>query len=234
MSEAVPRWGLLIGVLFVGLLGGVAASQPTVAKAPPEPVCGVCTDALDEAADERGVALEREESRTDIRLHANGSAEFVARVTLATGTDRLTNASLREAIVRDVSYIVAEERTHLRTAIEGQTLVVRYRSPTVAHTTLGVVRFDAFRTRGAPPLASGGEGSPYPGTDRLMLHAPATYQVYGSHGAASNETTVVWYRADHERYAGGIKEDQTIAFVPADARLPRVRVRLAALIDWLA
>ena len=83
MSEAVPRRGLLIGVLFVGLLGGVAASQPTVAKAPPEPVCGVCTDALDEAAGERGVALEREESRTDIRLHANGSAEFVALAVFA-------------------------------------------------------------------------------------------------------------------------------------------------------
>jgi len=235
MSTAVSRRGVLIGVLLAGLLGGgMAVSQPVTAKAPPEPVCGVCTDALDEAAREHGVALEREKSRMDIHLQANGSAEFVAQVTLATGADRLTNASLRETIVRDVSYIVAEERTHLWTAIEGQTLVVRYRAPTVAHTTLGVVRFDAFWTRGAPPLAGGGEGSPYPGADRLILHAPAAYQVYGAHGAVSNETAVVWYSTDDDRSVGGIEEDRTIAFVPADARFPGIRVGLAALIDWLA
>lgn len=88
----------------------------------------------------------------------------------------------------------------------------------MVYTTLGVVRFDVFRTRGAPPLASGGEGSPYPGADRLMLHAPATYQVYRSHGAASNETAIVWYSADHKRYAGDINDDQTIAFVPVSIR----------------
>jgi len=38
--------------------------------------------------------------------------------------------------------------------------------------------------------------------------------------------------ASFERYAGHIKDDVVISFVPTEATVPAIRVRLAALFDW--
>ena len=224
----------LVGMAVIVILVASPTVVSTVtAKAPPEPVCGVCTNSLDEAADKHGVPLERGESTMTIQLSKNGSAEFIGHVELIQGADRLSNDSLREAIVRDVSYILVDDRRNLQTAIVDGNLRVRYSSREVAHATLGVLQFDAFHTRGAPPLASGGEGSPYPGADRLTLRAPSGYQVHGSQGDFNNETTIRWNGDSHERYSGHIEEDVTISFVSEQARLPNVRVIAANVIDWV-
>lgn len=223
-------WGaLLVGLLV--LVASVAAVTPVAAKAPPEPVCGVCTSALDRAAARHGVSLERGTSTMTLDLAADGSAVFAARVEITRGADDLRNATLRAAIVRDVSDVLVEERQDLRTAMDGETLIVRYRGDGLAHTTLGVLRFDAFVTRDAPPLWGGGEGSPYPGADRLTLRAPAGYRVHGAHGQAGTDTSIVWYGDSHEQFAGDIAEDVVISFVPADAALPGLRVAVAAFVD---
>ncbi|MFB6267227.1 MAG: hypothetical protein ABEI31_06185, partial [Halodesulfurarchaeum sp.] len=214
------------------VLAGPASITTVTAKAPPEPVCGVCTSSLDEAAREHGVTLERGTSSMTIQLDERGTATFVARVSLREGADRLRNETLRAAIVRDVSYIVVEERQDLQTAIRGKTLIVRYRSDGVAHVTVGVLRFDAFQIRGAPPLASGGEGSPYPGADRVTLRARAGFRLHGSHGDISTETAIVWHGNSHEQYAGSIDE-VVISFVPEDAAFPTLRVAIADVLDWL-
>ena len=167
-----------------------------------------------------------------VQVHPNGTATFTAQVSLTQGTDRLQNATLRREVVQDVSYIVVEERRNLHTQIEGTTLVVRYRA-TVADRSLGVVRFDAFETTGAPPLASGGEGPPYPGADTLVMRAPTGYSVHGRHGDSANNTAIVWHGDSHEQYAGHIEDDVVISFVPTDAPVPAIRVRLAALVEWL-
>ena len=210
-AAATPsrRLVVLVGIL---LLAGVATGSAVTAKAPPEPVCGVCTDQLDAAAESHGVSLDRGETSMQIRLSPNGTARFVAHVSLTNGGTQLQNESLRTALVDDE-------------------LRVRYSSRTLAHRTLGVVQFDAFHTRGAPPLASGGEGSPYPGADRLTLRAPPAYQLYGSPGGFSNETVVRWWEDSHEQYAGGIAEDTTISFVPRGARAPALRVTAAGVVD---
>jgi ribosomal protein S12 len=225
---------LLIGVFILGLLvASPAFLSPGTAKAPPEPVCGVCTSALDEAAQERGVAIERGQSTMTIRLSQNGSAEFVAVVELTKGADELTYTSLRDAIVREVSYILVDDRRNLQTAVVDGKLRIKYSAQDVSHNTLGVIQFDAFHTRGAPPLASGGEGSPYPGADRLMLQGPPGYHPHGSHGNVTNETSVQWNGDSHEQYLGHIEEDVTISFVPEQARLPHIRVAVANFLDWI-
>lgn len=225
---------LLIGLFLIGLLVASPAYVSSVsAKAPPEPVCGVCTSALDEAAREHGVTVDRGQSTMNIRLSENGSAEFVAVVELTKGADELENDSLRGAIVRDVSYILVDDRQDLQTAVVDGNLRVQYSSHEVSHNTFGVVQFDAFHTRGAPPFASGGEGSPYPGADRLILQAPPGYQLHGSHGNVTNETSVRWNGDSHEQYSGHIEEDVTISFVPEQARVPNIRVATANFVDWI-
>jgi hypothetical protein len=208
----------LVALVSMLLLAGVATGSAVTAKAPPEPVCGVCTAQLDAAAETHGVSLNRGETSMQIQLTPNGTATFVAHVTLRNGSTQLQNESLRTGIVRDVSNSLVSDRRNLRTALVDDELRVRYSSRSLAHRTLGVLQFDAFHTRGAPPLASGGEGSPYPGADRLTLRAPPAYQPHGSPGAFSNETVVQWSGDSHEQYAGHIAEDTTISFVPRQAR----------------
>lgn len=231
--DSPPKIVLLAGVLVL-LIGfaSPAIVDTATAKAPPEPVCGVCTESLEEAAADHGVSLERGQSEMTVQLSQDGTADLFARVELESGADQLRNDSLREAIVRDVSYVLVEERQDLRTAIEDGELRVRYSSRDLAHSTLGVVQFDGFHITGAPLFAVGGEGSPYPGADVLRLRAPPGYRLQGTHGDHSNETTVRWDGDSHERYAGHIEEDITISFVPKQARFPRVRVRTATVLDW--
>lgn len=231
--DSFPWRHLLIGLVILGLLVGTPASISSVtAKAPPEPVCGVCTSSLDEAARERGVTVDRGNSTMTVDLYENGTAEFEAHVQLETGAERLQNQTLREAIVRDVSYILVDDRQQLQTDLDGNTLTVRYDSSELAHTTLGVLQFDAFQTRGAPPFASGGEGAPYPGADMLTLRGPTGFELHGSHGAYSNETAIVWHSKSDEQYSGDIEEDVVISFVPEDSRLPTVRTMMANFFDW--
>lgn len=225
----------LIGViLFALLVASPAVITSVAAKAPPEPVCGVCTSSLEEAAHRHGVTVDSGQSTMNIRLSENGSAVFVAVVELRKGADELNNDSLRDAIVRDVSYTLVEDRLDLQTAVVDGDLRVQYASHEVAHKTFGILQFDAFQIRGAPPFASGGEGSPYPGADRLVLQAPPGYQLHGSHGDFHNETSVRWKADSHEQYSGHIEEGVTISFVPDSANFPRVRVAIANVVDWIS
>lgn len=222
---------MLLLVLALLVVGAGVASTTVTARAPPEPVCGVCTQALDRAGQDHDVEITRGTSEMTVRVHPNGTATFTARVSLARGAETLRNATLRRAVVRDVGYVTADERRDLRTRIDGRTLVVRYRAA-VAHRSLGVIRFDAFETTGAPPLASGGDGPPYPGADTLVVRAPADHRIAGEHGDSTTDTAIVWHGDSDEQYAGHI-DAAVISFVPRDATVPAVRVRLAGLLDWL-
>ena len=220
---------LLFTVIFVAAT--VIAPTPATARAPSQPVCGVCTQALDQAADDRGVDLKRGTSRMDIQVHTNGTATYTAQVSLHRGAERLQNKTLRNAVVRDVSYILVETRRDLQTHINETTLMVRYRAP-VSQQPLGVIAYDGFKTT-APLLAVGGEGEPYPGADTLIMRAPPEQTVHGSYGNSTTETTVVWHGDSHERYAGRIEDNSVITFVPSDTTVPALRVQVAGLLEWL-
>ncbi len=227
----VSRSTWLLGVVIVCVLGVSLVGATATAKAPPEPVCGVCTDALEETAAEHGVALERGTTRMSLTPYPNGTTTATAVVTLETGAEQLANETRRTAIVENVSYIVADRRQKLTTRLVDKTLIVEYTAPNMTHTTAGVLWFDAFKTRGAPPFAAGGEGSPYPGADKLTLHAPAGYHIYGTYGTTNNNTTIVWRGTNPQDET--ITEDRTIVIVPAESAMPWGRVRIGALIDWL-
>lgn len=225
------RRGVALALLLA--IAIALGSAPIDAREPPQPVCAVCTDELDEAASDHGVTLVRGDSEMTVRPLPNGSSQVEARVTLERGAPSLTDEQVRQAIVADVRPGVFEQREGIETSLEDDDLVVTYSVPGTAHTTLGVLRFDAFVANGSPPLTGGGEGTPYPGADTLRMQAPEDYRIYGSHGDVSNRSTIVWYGDSHEQFAEPMDRDKVVSFARTDSVLPRVRVKLAAAIDWL-
>ncbi|MFB6134169.1 MAG: hypothetical protein ABEJ55_04195 [Halanaeroarchaeum sp.] len=222
-----------IAVALLLTVGLGFAGAPIDAREPPQPVCAVCTADLTEAAGERGVTIERGDSLMTVRPLPNGTSVVEARVALDRGAASLADEQVRRAIVEAVRPGVFERRKGLDTALRGNVLVVRYSVPNTAHTTLGVLRFDAFVASGSPPLTGGGEGTPYPGADTLQLRAPAEYRLYGTYGDETNETTIVWHGDSHEQFAEPMDRDMIISFARTGSPLPRVRVLLAGAVDWL-
>lgn len=130
---------VVVGTLVLPVLGGAAAARP-----PPHAVCGVCSDALVDAAETEGLDVGIEESTLDVRLDSSGTGHWTARVHLTgAGVDRLTeNATLRDRVVRRVyerSYVAVDDPHSLTTAMDGQALVVTHTVPEMAHESAGDV-----------------------------------------------------------------------------------------------
>ncbi|MFB6077378.1 MAG: hypothetical protein ABEJ80_00190 [Halarchaeum sp.] len=214
--------------VLLALLVVAALAAPAAARAPPRPACGVCTDALDEAAATHGVTVERAHSTLDVEAAANGTSTWTARVRLERGADALrANDTLRAAVVADARrWTVVDSPRALASRVDGDTLVVTYRAPNTSHVSLGVVRFDAFRAEDPHSLlpVAGGEGTVYPGADRLVLRAPDGYRVHGAYGDRSNASAVVW------NGTGSIDRDTVVSFTRAADPLAGVR---AFLVRWL-
>ncbi|MFC7135942.1 hypothetical protein [Halobaculum litoreum] len=217
---------LLVVALSVATLVSVAAVD-SAARAPPRPVCDVCADgAVPDAAAERGVAVAVGASSLDLHVRADGSTRRVARLGFLDGADELRNASLRRAVV-DAALDGSEGQAESR--LEGDTLVVEYSRTGVARRESGAVVVTAFHAAGAPPLATGGEGTAVLGADELVVYAPAGYVPAG--GAADGRVvgrTVHW-NADGAG-ADGIDRDARPTFVPDDASFPEVRGAVARLL----
>lgn len=210
------------------VLLGVAGVQSVAARAPPTPACGVCTDALESAAAERGVAVERGETALTVAVRENGSATWRAAVELRRGSDALENDSLRRAVVADAGGRSVADPTDRRSRVDGDTLEVTFRDPDAAEARLGAVVFTPL-VPDAPvvPFAMGGEGPRYLGADRVTVRGPAGYRAYGDYpGANESGRSVTWERnANAERtYVDG---DPNVAFVPEDDRAGGVRAWLA-------
>ena len=222
-STGVRRTALAL--LIVASLLAVPAAVD--ARAPPQAACGVCTDALDDAAAERGVALERATSTLTIDVAENGSTRWTARVVLADGADALRNDSLREAVVADARHRVVADADSVASRVDGDTLVVTYRLDDATERHAGVLLFTAFRADGpVVPFAMGGPGPVYLGADELTLRGPDGYVAAdGSAGAGADARTVSWNGT-----ATGIDRSTTVGFTPEDAVLPSVRATVARLL----
>ncbi|QLG64101.1 hypothetical protein HUG12_17510 [Halorarum salinum] len=214
----------VVGALLVGVLAVPAAVD---ARAPPQAACGVCTDALDDAAGDRGVALERASSEMTIRVDGNGSAAWTARVALAEGADALRDNSVREAVVADARHGTLADPDAVRSRMEGDTLVVSYRTDDDAEREAGVLLFTGFHATGPTmPFAMGGPGPAYPGADELTLRGPPNTAVEGEYdGAANGGAEVRWTDADAD-----VDRSTVVAFAPEEARFAGVRTRLARLL----
>jgi hypothetical protein len=203
---------VLVVLLLVGLTVGLTASSS--ARAPPQAACGICTDALDRAAADHGVSLTRDKSKMIIQVYENTSTEWTATVRLTDGTAALQNDSLRTAIVSDAldhARMVAEP-THVSSHLSGQTLFVSYRDPGAAEMRGDTIVFTRFyATEPQVPLVSGGEGTPYPGADMLVLRAPDGYTVTGDYESATESEIAVRWHTDGNN--GHIDRSTRVTFV---------------------
>lgn len=118
---------------------------------------------------------------------------------LTDGASALQNDSLRRAIVSDVfdrARMVAEP-THVTSHLSGQTLTISYRDPGAAETHDDTIVFTRFHATGPQsPFVIGGEGTPYPGADTVMLRAPNGYTVTGDYAPATESETAVWWHGN--------------------------------------
>jgi hypothetical protein len=209
----------LVAVALALALLASATAGPAAARAPPTPVCGVCTGALVAAADERGVAVDTAESALAIDVRADGTTRWTARVRLSTGADALRNDSLRRAVVADARSRVVEP-TGVDSRVAGLTLVVVYLADG-ATAGGGAVAYTGLRPAGAPPFATGGEGARYLGADELVIRGPDGYVVRGT----GTTSALRWTGSETT-----LDDDLTPTFVPADAAFPGVRAALARLL----
>lgn len=226
MSSRSPA-GRAVVLLLVAAAATACVAGPATARAPPYPVCGPCSgDTLADAADDRGVALGTGRSTLDVRVFANATTRWTVRLDLTDGADAMRNDTLRRAVV---GAAVPDSYAGVSSRVDGGTLVVTYRRPDAAERELGAVLFTPFHASGAPPLATGGEGTAYPGADALTVHAPEGYVLAGGAGDGNVSGTAARW-AGPEGGDDGIDRDAVPTFVPDDALLPGVRGGLARLL----
>ncbi|QLG29364.1 hypothetical protein HUG10_18310 [Halorarum halophilum] len=225
MPPSTETARLALALLVVASLVAVPAAVD--ARAPAQAVCGVCTDQLDDAAADRGVALERASSDLTIRVAENGSTRWTAHVTLAQGAEALRNDSLREAVVADARRRTVADPGAVASRVDDDTLVVSYRVDGATERETGVLLFTAFHENGpVVPFAMGGPGPIYLGADAVALHAPEGRAVAGDDGRADGSTgDVHWTGAET-----GIDRSTVVAFVPENAAFPGVRAGVARLL----
>lgn len=228
------RHRLLLALVLVSVVG-TAVAAPAAAREPPRAACAVCTDALDAAAAAAGVTLEPGDSTMVVTVAENGSTRWTARVTLASGADRLANDSLRSAVVADAMDRGRPAATpeDVSSRLDGDTLVVSYRDTDAVESEVGVLLFTAFHASDpVRPFVAGGEGTVFVGADELVVRAPEGYAVSGRYGdAAVTGDAVRW--TDDAAGESSIDRSTAVAFVPGGAWFPRVRATLARLLVGL-
>ncbi|WP_313691412.1 hypothetical protein [Halorarum halobium] len=212
-------------LLLVASLLAVPAAVD--ARGPPRPACGVCTDALEDAAADRDVAVERADSELTVRVAENGSSRWTARVTLSEGAAALENDSLREAVVADARHRAVTDPESVTSRMEGDTLVVSYRTDAATRCEAGVVLFTAFRATGpSMPFAMGGEGPAYLGAEELTLRGPDDRVAAGEYPEANASGGRIRWTGSETSFGGSA----VVPFVPEDAAFPGVRAGVARLL----
>lgn len=211
------------------LVASVAAVPVADARAPPTPVCGVCT--LDRTTPD-GTDVVAGESSVTVTLHDDGSTTWEARVGLAAGSDALAaNRSRRRSVVDEAARDGIADPVDVDARVDDGTLIVEYRDPSAAQRHLGVVVFTPL-TPSSPdrPFVSGGEGPRYLGADRLIVRGPPGHEVRGDADASVSDGDLVWSRDEIE------PDDEGRAFVDVEADPVAVGTDapLSAMRAWVA
>ncbi|MBP1985670.1 hypothetical protein [Halolamina salifodinae] len=221
-----PRSLPLIAVVLLLALAAVAAVPVADARAPPTPVCGVCS--VDTTVD--GAAVAAGESELTVSIHENGTTAWEARVELTAGSDVLAeNGSLRRAVVDEAMGRSIADPEQVRSQMGGEALIVRYRDDGATERHVGAVVFTPLTPEGpSSPFAIGGEGPRYLGTDRFTLRAPAGYDLHGD-AESTDSGTIVWTRENgSERTSLDVATDPVA--VESDSGAPGVRTWFARLL----
>lgn len=209
------------------MLAAVGAVPTADARAPPTPVCGVCS--FDGVVD--GTVVATDESQLVVSIHENGSTTWVAQIELSAGSDALAkNDSLRRAVVDEAMGRSIADPTAVQSQVDSDTLVVRYRDDEAAKRHVGTVVFTPLTPDGSGhPFASGGQRPRSLGTDRFTLRAPAGYDLYGQ-AESADSGVLVWTRANAtERTSLDVAADPVA--VDAEAGTPGVRTWFARLLS---
>lgn len=225
-----PRSLPPVAIALLLAAAAVAAVPVADARAPPTPVCGVCS--VDTTVD--GTVVAAGESELTVSIHENGSTTWNARVELTAGSDDLAeNESLRRAVVDEAMGRSIADPEQLSSRMDGETLVVRYRDDGATEQHVGTVVFTPLTPDGPNiPFAMGGEGPRYLGTDRFTLRAPAGYDLHGDAGQAAqtDSATLVWTQENGtDRTSLDVTADPVA--VDADAGAPGVRTWFARLLS---
>ncbi|QPV63908.1 hypothetical protein I7X12_04560 [Halosimplex litoreum] len=212
MTASRPTILVAVAALLVCSPLAAVAVGPASAAPPPEAVCGVCGPGLADAAEGAGVPLTVEHGAATIRVRADGSGHWDARVRIDDGAaERLAaNATLRERVVRaslDRRTVVDDPRD-LHTSVENGTLVVTFAQSGVAHESLGgVVLVDSLdpRTRRAGLDLD---------ADELRIEGPNGTVVSRAPASASVEGGAAVWRSDDD--TPGLHGDTRLAFARSD------------------
>jgi hypothetical protein len=231
MPSTSHRLGVVLVVALVGtaLLAGVPTTD---ARAPPTPLCGACSERLDESAERRGVDLTRGETDLVVQVHENGSTAWRATVELTAGTDALDNETLRAEIVDSAVSRGVGNPTGIDSRLDGDTLVVTHRDRNATSRHLGVLVFTPIVPYGpTAPWAIGGEGARYVGADRVTVEAPPGWRVTGGYEyATASEDRVVWAGGGEDGDRRFVEGEQPPTMLPNGSLFPNLRT---TVVRWL-
>jgi len=216
---------VLVGLLLLSVAGVSVSARP-----PPQAVCGVCSDTLVETAADSGVDVSIAASSLSIRIDESGTGHWTARIRLTgDGVETLReNHSLRDRIVQQVpdrGYVAVEEPQSLTTSMNGETLIVEYEVPGMAHESVGgVYVVDFFYWHGGEArwfylAADSMTMQGPPGT--VVSHAPAD--------ATTAEHAVTWEGSDEQYDPLGVRSH--VVFAPDDGVVSSVSTTLGIGID---
>lgn len=216
-----PTRAVLVAALLVGVVSLVVA--PVVGAPPPRPLCDACGDTFERTAEAHDVTVSVERSTATVTVHANGSATWVVRNSLATGADRLrANATRRTEIARRAMW---DTELVGSTVTADNVLVLRYRESAFAEPTAG----GALRS-GAFTAAYGYRNLDGLGADRLTVHAPPGTRVDRAvPGATVSANGTRMTLTELDRHA-------VVTFVPQDSAVGPLLslVALASLVGPVA
>lgn len=221
-------------VVFVAALVGIillsAVGSPVSARPPPHAVCGVCSDTLVDAAAENGVSIGLVESSLSIRINRSGTGHWTARVTLTgSGIETLQeNQSLRNRVVQRVyerGYVAVEEPKSLTTSMNGETLLVEYEVPNMAHESAGgIYVVDFFYWHGGEARWF------YLAADSMTMRGPpGTVVSYAPADATSDADVVTWEGSDQQYDPLGVRSH--VVFAPDDGVISSVATTMGIGID---
>lgn len=244
-ARRVALTALLVAALLLAALG------PALASPQPDPVCGACGSAFEDAAEEEGVTVNVTNSTATVHVHANGSATWVVtnRVN-ESAADRLreTPALLDRVGKRaatagwglpgvddggDVQFGSAE--------VDGRTVTIRFVDSNAGQWHAGVLVIDYLHTEGI-------RGGWILNADTFtIVGPPGTTVVNDPSAAIDREFTptnavptvdgrrVTWHGSVGTEYEAAFYDDVYLAF--GDAGTPGWRVdgalALATVPIWL-
>jgi hypothetical protein len=218
---------LSFALVGTALVAGVPAAD---ARAPPTPLCGACSERLDESAERHDVDLTRGETDLVVQIHENGSTSWRATVELTAGAEALDNETLRAAVVDSAVQRGVGDPSDVQSRLDGDTLVVTHRDRNATARHLGVLVFTpVVPDSPGVPWAIGGEGARYVGADRVTVTAPPGYRVTGGYEyATASDDGVVWTGGGEDRRF--VEGESPPTMLPDGSLFPNLRTTVAR---WL-